>query len=149
MEGDDYDQEQSDENEYENTLPNDYHNGQTRSNEFLIQDQAEEPDIITGNDENEGMEPIEDLSSIINTQTSNIKNRMRRPEPVDEMDYDYGTAQRGVPMSFGGQNASRIDESGDLDISVSVANKNSIGRSSSSNKYKRNKQDSVSPLGKF
>ncbi len=51
-------------------------------------------------------------------------------------------------MSFGG-NGSRIDESGDLDISVSVAAKNSIGRSSSSNKYKRNNKEDVSPMGRF
>ena len=36
-----------------------------RNKEFLIEDQAEEPDIITDTGNNNFMEPIEDMSSIL------------------------------------------------------------------------------------
>ena len=71
------DQDEPGQTDYDRTLKNEYANMQenmrmpsehkisnnNRSNEFLIEDQAEEPDIITDHDN--FMEPLGDMSSIL------------------------------------------------------------------------------------
>lgn len=147
------DQDEPGHTDYDRTLKNEYSNIQenmpmpsehkissnNRSNEFLIEDQAEEPDIIT--DHGNFMEPLGDMSSILVQNQERRASGSKEAYNIGEQDVDaFNSSNADVQEPMIMDTTDKLNDADDLSMSVSANGaRGSGGLSSASNKYKRNR----------